>query len=259
MMDCREFEAHLHPYVDGELDVHAAALADAHAAGCPGCARLVEGERRFRRLLRHQPRESAPPELRGRILALCHRGSRVLLGRVWVAGTALAAAALILALFVPRGGETPLLLGDLVAKHIAYAQIERPAEFASTDGPQIEEWFKQRAGLRVTVPDYSLAGIRLVGARIAEADEQKAAYVLYEKGHVLLSIFMVPATGRSVRLGGTRVAYRGSDYVTVEKRGYRTVSWTDGQAVFSLVSSLDYEALLECADRLRTERLQRRT
>ena len=110
----------------------------------------------------------------------------------------------------------------------------------------------------MTVPDYSPAGIRLVGARIAEADEQKAAYVLYEKGHVLLSIFMVPASGRAARLGGTRVAYRGSDYVTAEKRGYRTVSWTDGQAVFSLVSALDYDALLECADRLRTERHQRR-
>jgi hypothetical protein len=30
--------------------------------------------------------------------------------------------------------------------------------------------------------------------------------------------------------------------------------WTEGQAMFGLISSLDDEALLECADRLRLER-----
>jgi hypothetical protein len=32
------------------------------------------------------------------------------------------------------------------------------------------------------------------------------------------------------------------------------VAWSDGRAVFGLVSMLDYEALLQCADRLRAER-----
>ena len=48
--------------------------------------------------------------------------------------------------------------------------------------------------------------------------------------------------------------YRGQEYVTYERKGFRTVSWTDGQAVYGLVSMLDYDALLECADRLREER-----
>jgi anti-sigma factor (TIGR02949 family) len=258
-MNCQEFEAHLHPYVDGELGVEAAARASAHAAACLGCRNLADGERRFRQLLRHQPRESAPPELRARILGLCRRAGRRPARRMWVAVPALAAAAaLVLALVLPRWGEAPSLVGDLVGKHIAYAQLERPAEFASTSGLEIEQWFKQHAGLRVTVPDYAPAGIRLVGARIAEANQQKAAYVLYEKGHVLLSIFMVPASERAASVTGTRVAYRGSHYVTAEVRGYRTVSWTDGQVVFSLVSALDYDGLLECADRLRVERQQRR-
>jgi hypothetical protein len=55
-------------------------------------------------------------------------------------------------------------------------------------------------------------------------------------------------------LGGTRVSYRGQEYVAQERNGYRTVSWTEGQAVFGLVSMLDYPALLECADRLREAR-----
>jgi hypothetical protein len=35
------------------------------------------------------------------------------------------------------------------------------------------------------------------------------------------------------------------------------VAWTDGRAVFGLVSMLSYDALLECADRLRLDQTAR--
>ncbi len=165
-----------------------------------------------------------------------------------------AAAALIVAALLPVVRPPAPLVGDLVDKHIAYSQIERPAEVASADREEIEEWFRQRAGLRITVPDFSPSGIQLVGARLAETRERKAAYLLYEKGRTLLSVFMVPPASSDAALAGTRVAYRGYEYLTQERKGYRTVSWTEGQAVFGFVSMLDYDALLECADRLRAER-----
>ena len=154
------------------------------------------------------------------------------------------------------GGAPPpaTLVGNLVDKHIAYAQIEQPAEFVSADRVAVETWFRQRARLRVTVADFSPAGIRLAGARITEAGERKAAHVLYEKGRTLLSVFTVPVAVREGELSGTRVAYRGRGYVTQERKGYRTVSWTEGQVVFGLVSMLDYDSILQCADTLRTER-----
>ena len=52
--------------------------------------------------------------------------------------------------------------------------------------------------------------------------------------------------GASGHPGGTRTPNGPGDH--------RTVSWSDGQVLFGLVSMLDYEALLECADRLRIER-----
>jgi anti-sigma factor RsiW len=132
--------------------------------------------------------------------------------------------------------------------------MEESSEFASADPRAVEAWFRERVRLRVTVADYSIEGIRLVGGRVAQAHEHRASYVLYEKGHTPLSVFMVPAQVRESDLGGARVSFRGHDYVTLERKGYRTVSWSDGQALFGLVSMLDYEALLECADRLRAER-----
>jgi mycothiol system anti-sigma-R factor len=253
-MNCTEFEAHLHPYVDGELGVAELLAADAHLAECPACARLAGRERQFRQLLRRQPKESAPPEFSAALRSRIRRAARIQAARPWAFAGAATAAALLVAVLAPVFQPAAPLVSDLVDKHIAFAQIEQPAEFASSERQAVEAWFRSRAGLRVTVADYSPSGIRLVGARIADANERKAAYVLYEKGHTLLSVFMVPAAAGEAELKGRRVSYRGYEYVTLERKGYRTVSWIDGQTVFGLVSMLDYEALLQCADRLRAER-----
>jgi len=251
-MNCLEFQASLHLYVDGELGVDETLAAEAHNAECARCRSLALRERQFRQLLRRQPGEAAPVELRARILLGVRRRARVATLGKWLVAPALAAAALVAVLALPIGRESSPLVGELVDKHIAYAQIERPAEFASADRREVEEWFRQRAELKVTVPDYSPSGIQLVGGRLAVANERKAAYILYEKGHTLLSVFLV--SGRDADLRGTRVSYGGHDYLTREWKGYRTVVWTDGRAIFGLVSMLDYEALLQCADRLRVER-----
>jgi len=252
-MNCTELESRLHPYVDGELDVGETVAAAAHVAECPGCRGRVAREREFRQILRRQPRESAPHELRESIRARLGRSVRWAALRPWLAAstvTAVVAGAILLSALRPA---TPLV-SELVDTHIAFTQMEESSEFASSDPRAVEAWFRERARLRVTVADYSMEGIRLVGARVAEAHEHRASYVLYEKGHTPLSVFMVPAPVRESDLHGARVSFRGHDYVTLERKGYRTVSWSDGQAIFGLVSMLDYGALIECADRLRAER-----
>lgn len=254
-MICAEFEARLHPYVDGELGVDDTARGDAHVAECRRCAALVDRERELRRLLRRQPREAAPAELRERIVAGVRRAGRRRALRPWLLVPAVAAAAAlsVLALF-PVSRPTAPLVADLVDKHIAYAQVDRPAELTSASAEEIRDWFRRRANLKVTVPDFTPAGIQLVGARLADAHERRAAYLLYRKGMTLMSVFMVPVSARDDALAGRPATYRGHEYLTSDWKGHRTVSWTDGQTLFGLVSMLDYEALLECADRLRADR-----
>ncbi|OGK99640.1 MAG: hypothetical protein A3E31_12940 [Candidatus Rokubacteria bacterium RIFCSPHIGHO2_12_FULL_73_22] len=255
-MNCDTFLACLHPYVDGELGVSDTLAADTHAAECPRCRSVTARERSFRQLLSQEPRETAPPELRRRIVTRIRRSARARALRPWLALPAAAAvAALLLVSVLPLVHRAaPGVIAELVDKHIAFAQLERPAEFVSADRREVGEWFRERAGLRVTIPDYSPAGIRLVGARIADVGEHRAAYIVYEKGHTLLSVFIAPAPRDAADAGGTRVSFRGYAYLTREQKGYRTVSWTEGGVVFGLVSMLDYQALLECADRLREER-----
>ena len=161
-MNCIEFEARLQPYVDGELDVNEMPAANAHLVHCAECQARVERERQLRQLLRRQPRESAPPEFRAQLRGRIRRSARLAAIRPWLVGTAAAAAVLLVVSLLPGLRPAASLVTDLVSKHITYAQIEQPAEFASQDPPAVEAWFRQRAGLRVTVSDYSPSGIRLV-------------------------------------------------------------------------------------------------
>jgi len=252
-MNCTELESCLQPYVDGELDVGATIEAAAHVAECLGCRGLVVREREFRQILRRQPRESVPQELREWIRARLGRSVRWAALRPWLAASTVSAVFAGVVILSALRAATPLV-SELVDTHIVFTQLEESSEFASTDPLAVEAWFRERARLRVTVADYSMEGMRLVGARVAQAHEHRASYVLYQKGHTPLSVFMVPARVRESDLHGARVSFRGHDYVTLERKGYRTVSWTDGQAIFGLVSMLDYGALLKCADRLRAER-----
>lgn len=257
-MICHEFRARVEPYVDGELSVEDSAAAEAHLTLCPDCAGLARREREVRRLLRAQPREAAPPELRQRIVARLRRDARWQTLRPWVLMPALGAAAAVLTMVIlgPVLRPTHSLVAELVDKHVAFAHLERPAELATGDRVEVARWFLARAGLRVVVPDYSPSGIRLVGARLADARGRQAAHLLYEKGRMLLSVFMLPLPAGDRGLGGRRVSYRGREYWADELKGYRTVWWTEGPVFLGLVSALDDEALLECADRLRVERAQ---
>lgn len=253
-MNCTEFEAFLHPYVDGELSVADTAAAEAHRQMCPGCRGLVARERSLRRLLADQPRERAPEGLRRRVVSAI-RAERRRQWRPWLLAPALAAAVVLMVL-LPTWRADRSLVGELIDTHVAYTQLHQPAELVSDDREAVASWFFDRAGLRIAVPDYTPSGIRLVGARLGDAREQRMAYLLYEKGHTLLSVFMLPAPAAGSDLRGRRVAYRGHDYLVQERQGQRAVAWADAHAVYGLVSSLDYEALLECADRLRAERAE---
>jgi len=76
-MTCAEVRARLHAYVDGELTVSDITELDGHCVECRECAARVAAERELRQLLRRQPRDAAPPDLRSRILHRVRREAAV--------------------------------------------------------------------------------------------------------------------------------------------------------------------------------------
>jgi len=107
-MNCGDVRAKLHAYVDGELPVNEITDVDSHCVECRECAALARAEREFRQLLRRQPREAAPAELRARIVSRVRRESVVALGRPWLlAPIAAAVAAVVVMVLLPAHPSWP--------------------------------------------------------------------------------------------------------------------------------------------------------
>ncbi|MCL6498939.1 MAG: mycothiol system anti-sigma-R factor [Armatimonadota bacterium] len=72
-MDCREFEAKLWAFLDGELDAAACAQLRAHLEDCPGCLDHYRFEDALRLFVRRCCQETVPDALRARLDRLLAR------------------------------------------------------------------------------------------------------------------------------------------------------------------------------------------
>jgi len=99
----------------------------------------------------------------------------------------------------------------------------------------------------VAVPDFRPSGIHLIGGRLSALPDRQVAYLLYEKGRTLISLFAFQSRGLSLPARGWVRGDDGQFHIT-QAKGVDVVIWTQGDLAYALVSSLDRESLLQCAD-----------
>jgi mycothiol system anti-sigma-R factor len=263
-MNCQEVRARLGPHLDGELGVERSLEVNEHLAFCMECQWAYGKERELRTLLRTRvPREPVPEELRERIRAdvrKSQRKARWLSVPRLVGWTVPVAALLLVGLGVAlwERNVTPPVVNELVAKHLMFSRLEAPAEVVSASQETVSGWFRGRVRFDVVVPDFSPSGIHLLGGRLSDLSDRPVAYLLYEKGRSLVSLFAFPSRGLSLPARGWVRVGEAWFYMT-EAKGAEVVLWTQGELAYALVSSLDRQALLECADIVWRLALSRRT
>lgn len=254
-MTCEELRACLDTYLDRELDVARSLDAQEHLAFCMACQWTYAKERELRTLLKTRtPRVAAPAELNARVRALlttaARPASRPLVHRSlrWasVPVAALVLLALAFGLRAALAPSSPLVVTELVAKHQMYSRVDAPAEIASANQDTVSGWFRGRVRFTVPVPDFSPSGIRLIGARLSTLSDREVAYLLYEKGRNLVSLFAFDKRGLALPADGW-IQVGDSRFYVAEVKGAEVVLWTQGELAYALVSPLSREALLECA------------
>lgn len=67
-MDCQEFHLQVFTYMDGELSVIEQRSVTLHIEVCPSCAQVLAYEVRIREVVAQRCCESAPEEMRDRVL-----------------------------------------------------------------------------------------------------------------------------------------------------------------------------------------------
>lgn len=248
-MDCRELERSVDAFLDAEFDDRERAEAEAHLAGCPRCRATVEGQGRLRAAIRAKLREAmaapaaagrAPDELRARLQRSLAKERRPLWRRALTPlpmATMAACAAGVLVVLASHSGN-PDLLEDAIRNHHRGLPLE-------VDAAAMPGWFAGKLDFRPSVPHFADGGVRVEGARLSNLREWPAAYVRYQLPRGQAGLFIVDDPDRRFDAPGREV-HLGREVVRVASaKGYNVAIWRQDEIVYSLVSDLDEESLVQ--------------
>ena len=225
--NCRDVEARLTPYVDGESAGDVRRAIDAHLTACAPCRDEAAAERGGRELIREHRdvlRAAAPMALRDRcaVHARLPRARRTMLRR-WVplslAATLLlaAAGATIFSITNP----TEALAAGFALDHMKCFRV------CDTDHPldasTAESMWQKVEGWRIVVPPSDPAErLELVNVRRCLSTDGLAAHLLYRWRGEPLSLYVLPR------------AIDGDD--VVDSLGHETAVWTVDGRTYALVT-----------------------
>lgn len=262
-MTAHDLARYLQAYCDGELEPTKILEVEGHLEECATCRRSVEAERAFREELRRRiPREAVPAHVTERLGAALDDIDRTEGSPARPVGVdrrirpgALAAAVLLVTLgavlgyLIPRLSSPPgvaPLVTELVSEHMKSVPLENPAELPSKNTEQVAFWVQGRIGHAVRVPDYSEAGIQLLGGRVTRVGGHRAGYIVYKKGGTMISLFAFPGYEASIA-GLTEIRQEGRAFQAGEYRGKQVLLWESGHMTYALVSDMGWAELFRCA------------
>ena len=249
-MNCKDCEALLHPYLDGEMDAAQRSDVDAHLKSCPECRKALEQFQTLQRALQ-QPglRYTASDTLRQRLQKKLREADAREQRSTWPRYAAAAAVTLIaVALvwnFIPQGSNVPAADEDDAMVDSAVDQQQDAVkdghltELASSDTKAVQAWFSGKLAYTPPVPDLTPQGYTLVGARTDKVKGQPAAALTYRKGDDYVTLFVCAAQ------------HGDKDLDTDSDDGYQVVYWTKGALSFWVVSKLDAASLKQLGQSLR--------
>jgi anti-sigma factor RsiW len=249
-MDCSELERLLPAFADGEFVDGDRALVEDHLAGCPRCREEVAAQAEFRAFLQAKigtPRR-APDHLRNRIRHdLAVESTRRQAGRfAGYLGVAAGIALVASGGYIVAGETAATAPEELVAEAVEKHARRLPVEVTPASG-DVGGWFRDKVGFHLRVPQFRAEGApRLVGARLANVREREAAYLVYGDDDPVrrMTLLVYPGDGLALP-DGPRRRVNGHDIVLANQKGYNVAMWSQRGVVYSLVSDLDENDVLE--------------
>jgi anti-sigma factor RsiW len=224
--NCRDIEARLTPYVDGESGDEVRRAMDAHLAACPPCREHAAAERGGRDLIREHRtalRASAPAALRARCAAHARPRSNAVLRR-WVPLSLAASLLLAAAGAVVFSVTNPIeaLAAGLALDHMKCFRVcdtDRPLDAAVAEST----WRKAEGWPIVVPPSEAAQQLELVNVRRCLSTDGLAAHLLYRWQGQPLSVYVLPRA-----VNGDEVA---------DRLGHQTAVWTADGRTYAVVAT----------------------
>jgi hypothetical protein len=197
-MTCTEARRHWMLYLESEGDAALHLRVREHLADCPACADWFAGQERLEHNIRERLTAGAEtPELWQRVLTRTGVRSPVRRRhRLFIVGAALAAGAVLLAVFFgwPGGNSAP---ADELARraadlHERWVRGDVRPEFVSDSDLEVDRYLKATAPFPVHCPPRSDVNFAVRGAGVCSLPEQQqAAYIVGRVDRADVSILVL--------------------------------------------------------------------
>ncbi|HXA85363.1 MAG TPA: zf-HC2 domain-containing protein [Candidatus Dormibacteraeota bacterium] len=236
MTNC-EWREKIGLYVDGELEPGAEQAITGHLQNCGDCSAAVLEQQELKKAVRVAgKRFTAPPELYASI-----QRQMMPKGRLgwWFQGSALAASAVLLALFafalLSRPSTSGATVAQLIDQHVTMLASANPVDVISTDKHVVKPWFQGKLPFTFNPPELAKdSPFTLIGGRLTYAQHAPGAELVYQVRQHKMSVFIFQA--RDV-----------SGEPSAGNQAFVVNGWQQGGLQYYIVT----DAAREDADRLR--------
>lgn len=248
-LDCKDAESWLSAWLDRELADDDRVLLEQHLEGCAACrgkgemlARLKEALQRGALLQRGAPDTLVDAVKDGlrveRRKEAVWKTARVAAALVFVVG----AGALAVQLAPGAFGRGPVedRLRPVVVESAARHALDVPVDVASPDPTRVAAFLKPRVGHDIVVPRLDAQGFGLLGGRIVDVVNRRAAQLVYMGGlGRRVSVLAVPDP--EGRFAATLAAEGGRRSSSAD--GLPVEIFERGDVVYTIVGDLEAERL----------------
>ncbi len=254
-LTCDEITAFVDAYLDDEFDAQERAEFEAHIGSCESCRKHVELQLEFKRQFKKtMAAERAPEHLRENILValqaeagVAPRGANMRRYGMIAAPLAAALAAVLLlpALTIaPAASDTPPAIEQAVDWH----QRDFPLEVRTQDPIEVSKWFKGKVDFPVRPPNFAAANGKLIGARLANVEDERAALVAYEVDGQTLNVLMFH--GDAIEVPSDKITSVADHNVALmSSRGYGVALMHDANITYAITSELGEADLVDVMTR----------
>ncbi len=242
-MTCADVAASLQAYVDRELTGVDREGVERHLVGCPGCARQVYLQGRFKAAVRaHLLRPEVPMALKLRVREAL--GTQEIAPRrwPWLSYPRLVPAAAAFLLIVGITSTVRQTQSAVLQQAQRSYHAEMPMDITGSDCGSISSWFRGRVDFPVHAPTLG-GGATCQGGRLVNVGERPAAYLVYrvQSGHRVTLLVFDPRD-QALEAPERRVV-NGREIYVESGPGTSTAVYRDHGLGYVVTADLDEDAL----------------
>lgn len=271
MMTCEDFVPFIDTFVDGEFDDRERAEMEVHLESCEECREQVKFQVCLKDEFKACLSQPAPESLREQIFAGLaelelqsaeaaaeesavvsleeerteRRESRRKMWRgAWIAAPLVAALLLVFAsptltVAPARSDQLPV-----IEETVDWHRGNFPIEVTGPDATFVSQWFRSKVDFPVRTPTFgNNHEVNLLGGRLANIQNRRAAYLLYEVDGTKVSVLVFDGEGLTVPSDKIR-RIGDRDVLMLDNDGYEVAMLQDNGVTYTITSELPEDSFV---------------